>query len=85
MSFQETRIFSPVPQAQILELGNPIFEGLKNLCTRAIGCWHLRLSRPFTHGRESYRTCLHCGMRREFDLQRWKSIGRFYSSPIDRS
>ena len=84
MSIQEIRILSPVPQTQIFE-GNPLFEGLKGLVTRVIGCWHLKLSRPFTHGRESYRTCLRCGMRREFDLQRWKSIGRFYSSPIDRS
>lgn len=84
MSIQENRIFSPVPQTEIFEFGNPIVEGVKYALTRVVSCWHIKLSRPFTHGKESYRVCLRCGMRREFDLQTWKSVGRFYSSPIER-
>jgi hypothetical protein len=78
MSIQENRIFSPISQPEIFEFGNPIIRGVKYLFTRVFTCWHVRLSRPFTHGKESYRVCLRCGMRREFDLQSWKSVGRFY-------
>ena len=84
MSIRENRIFSPVPQTEIFEFGNPIVEGVKYVLTRAVSCWHIKLSRPFTHDKDSYRVCLRCGMRREFDLQSWKSVGRFYSSPIER-
>ena len=45
------------------------------------GCWHQKLSRPFTIGNESYRTCLHCGSRRHFDAQNLKTFGRFYYPP----
>ena len=45
---------------------------------RVFGCWHTEMSRPFTHDGESYRTCLECGARRNFDPQRWKMVGRFY-------
>ena len=84
MSIQENRIFSPIPQTGMLELGNPLTEGVNYLFNRVVNCWHVKLSRPFTHGRETYRVCLRCGMRREFDIQTWKSVGRFYASPIER-
>ena len=83
MSIQENRIFSPISQPEIFEFGNPIIGGVKYLFRRVVTCWHVRLSRPFTHGKESYRVCLRCGMRREFDVQSWKCIGRFYSSPTE--
>ncbi len=79
MSIQENRIFSPIPQTGVFEFGNPFVKGLKYLLKRVVvNCRHARLSRPFTHGKESYRVCLRCGMRRQFDLQSWKSVGRFY-------
>ena len=46
------------------------------------GCWHPRLSRPFTHGRESYRSCLHCGARQKFNAAELKTTKRFYYPPI---
>ncbi len=46
------------------------------------GCWHKKLSRPFTHGRESYRACLHCGARQKFDAIEMKTTKRFYYPPI---
>jgi hypothetical protein len=46
--------------------------------TRVFGCWHGELSRPFTHDGESYRACLECGARRNFDTSRWEMVGAFY-------
>ncbi len=57
---------------------------LKYAISRVFNCWHTRMSRPVTHGRETYRACLRCGMRRKFDLQTWKSTGRYYSPSVDR-
>jgi len=46
--------------------------------SRLFGCWHREMSRPFTLGHESYRVCLSCGARRNFDLKRWKMTGAYY-------
>ncbi len=51
---------------------------LKRLLVSLIGCRHRRLSWPMTHGRETYRVCVRCGMSRNFDPQTWKSFGPFY-------
>lgn len=51
---------------------------LSNWLTRVFGCWHTDMSRPFTHNGESYRTCLDCGARRQFDSARWEMIGAYY-------
>lgn len=45
------------------------------------GCWHKQLSRPFTHGKESYRACLHCGARQKFDAEKMKTTRKFYYPP----
>jgi hypothetical protein len=49
--------------------------------TRAFGCWHREMSRPFTLGGQSYRTCLDCGARRTFDPSRWEMVGAYYYNP----
>ena len=41
-------------------------------------CWHRKMSRPFTRGGCTFRVCLNCGMRRNFDLENWKSTGGYY-------
>lgn len=51
---------------------------IRNVVKRVFGCWHLRLSLPFTRGEETYRTCITCGARRRFDLDQWASVGGFY-------
>ena len=48
------------------------------LVSRIWSCWHRTMSRPFTHDGETYRVCLKCGMRREFDLQTWKTTHSYY-------
>ena len=42
------------------------------------GCWHKKLTRPFTNDRLSYRACLDCGARRKFDTQNFRTSGAFY-------
>jgi len=42
-------------------------------------CWHRRLSWPITRDRQTYRSCLKCGMRRSFDPKAWRTFGPFYS------
>lgn len=41
-------------------------------------CWHRKMSRPFTRDGCTYRVCLRCGMRRNFDLEKWKMTGSYY-------
>ena len=51
---------------------------VKNVFRRVFGCWHRHMSLPFTRERETYRTCVNCGARRRYDLDRWRMIGPFY-------
>lgn len=46
--------------------------------SRVFGCWHTELSRPFSSQGQTYRVCLGCGARREFDPRTWKMQGKFY-------
>jgi hypothetical protein len=48
---------------------------------KMFGCWHKELSRPFTSLRESYRVCLDCGARKQFDTETLKTFGPFYYPP----
>ena len=50
---------------------------------RVFGCWHRELSRPFTRHGQTYRSCLHCGARRRFDLKAWETKGGFYRTVED--
>jgi hypothetical protein len=51
---------------------------LSNWLARVFGCRHGEMSRPFTHDGESYRACLECGARRQFDSTRWEMTGAYY-------
>ena len=51
------------------------------LIGKLFGCWHKDLSRPFTSKRTTYRACLDCGARREFDTRNFKTSGPFYYPP----
>ena len=48
---------------------------------KLFGCWHKNLTRPFTVGNASYRSCLHCGARKQFDTQTLKTFGSFHYPP----
>ena len=54
------------------------FGVITGVLRRAFGCWHLRMSLPFTRDNETYRTCVSCGARRRFDLDQWAMVGAFY-------
>ena len=54
------------------------FAQVKSLLSRGLGCWHLEMSLPFSRENETYRTCVSCGARRRFDLERWAMVGDFY-------
>ena len=60
------------------------FSTIKRALKRVFGCWHREMSLPFTRGNETYRTCVNCGARRRFDLERWTMVGEFYR-PQSRS
>lgn len=45
------------------------------------GCQHREMSRPFSRQGETYRVCITCGARRQFDEKTWNSSGRHYHKP----
>ena len=51
---------------------------LGNWFSEIFGCAHNEMSRPFSRHGESYRVCINCGARRQFDPQTWNSSGRHY-------
>lgn len=51
---------------------------VERVLRRVFGCWHRRMSLPFTRGGETYRTCVDCGARRRYDLEQWRMVGPFY-------
>lgn len=48
---------------------------------RLFGCWHKNISRPFKQGDTSYRCCLECGARKQFDPETLRTYGNFYFPP----
>lgn len=50
--------------------------------TRLFGCRHRNMSPPFTGGEETYRTCMRCGARRLFNVERGKMTGAYYYAPL---
>lgn len=51
------------------------------LLARMFGCSHRNLSRPFSRGKVSYRSCLECGARKKFDTDSLKTFRTFYYPP----
>lgn len=83
MSTQQIEVLSSASHSFPLETKSQL-NSIGYFVSRLFSCWHIKMSRPFTHERETYRTCLRCGMRRKFDVEKWKSIGRYYSPTIER-
>ena len=48
------------------------------LFTRIFGCRHAYMGRPTTAGRETYRACVECGARRQFNTDTWQMEGPYY-------
>jgi hypothetical protein len=45
------------------------------------GCWHKRLTRPFTSGKDTYMACTECGARKKVDTKSFKVSRAFYYPP----
>lgn len=73
---EQTRIAEEAIKRTEKEFGEKI-----GLIGKMLGCWHKRLSRPFSNRDASYRTCLDCGARRKFDAENLKTFGPFYYPP----
>lgn len=56
----------------------------QSVIKRIFGCWHLKLSRPTTTNNTTYRYCVKCGMRRNYDLETFELKGGFYNPPISK-
>ena len=66
---------------KVINRTNDVFGEKIGLMGKVFGCWHKELSRPFTSVTESYRVCLDCGARKQFDPQTLKTFGPFYYPP----
>lgn len=66
---------------QVINRTNGAFGKKIGLFTKFFGCWHKQLTRPFTNRNASYRACLNCGARKQFDAENLKTFGPFYYPP----
>ena len=66
---------------RVLDRTSEAFGKKIGLLATIFGCWHKELTRPFTNKKDSYRSCLNCGARKEFDIQSFKTLGTFYYPP----
>ena len=55
-----------------------ILSAPERLVGSLLGCWHRRMSWPITRDGQTYRSCLKCGVRRNFDPKTWKNYGPFH-------
>ena len=66
---------------RVIDRNNEAFGKKIGLIGTLFGCWHKDLTRPFTSKKGSYRACLNCGARKEFDIKSFKTLGTFYYPP----
>lgn len=58
-----------------------VFGQKVGLAAKLFGCWHNDLSRPFVQDKIAYRSCLHCGARKQFNSETLETHGTFYFPP----
>lgn len=66
------------------EIDLRVFGKKVGFLTKFFGCEHRNISRPFIAGKVSYRTCLQCGARKQFNTETFKTFGDFYYPPAER-
>lgn len=59
-----------------------LFANKVGLIGKLFGCGHGELSRPFSHGKVGYRSCLKCGAIKQFNLETLETFGGFYYPSI---
>lgn len=62
-----------------------VFGSKIGLTASLFGCWHEKVSRPFSEGKSAYRACLECGARQFFDTETLQTKDKFYYPPIIRN
>ena len=68
-----------IANSTVAPLNSSSFSGkIGNLMARVFGCRHAEMSRPFSRDGRAYRSCLHCGAQRQFNLGNWEMTGGFY-------
>jgi hypothetical protein len=60
------------------KLGGRPSIGVSSVMASIFGCWHRKVSRPFTRQGQTYLSCLNCGARKRFDLNTWQTRGHFH-------
>ena len=73
--------YSGRDQAKVAELTH----GLGRWLSGIFGCAHKEMSRPFSRHGETYRVCIACGGRRQFDSKTWNSSGSVYYKAANSS
>jgi hypothetical protein len=63
--------------AKVAEIRRPS-KAVGRWLSSLFGCHHKEMSRPFSRQGQTYRTCMECGARREFNLKTWETRGKFY-------
>jgi len=53
-----------------------MLEALQKIWEFLFGCWHGRLSRPFTISGDTYKVCLNCGRKLTYSLDTMSIIRR---------
>lgn len=66
---------------QVINRSDRVFGDRIGIVGKLFGCWHKKLSRPFTNQKSSYRACLHCGAMKKFDTETLETVGPFYYPP----
>lgn len=64
---------------------NEMFGENQSIIERILGCWHLKMSRPITTENVTYRYCIKCGLRRNYDLANFRSVGTYYSPKVPKT
>ncbi len=80
---KSVQIFNGNSQKQ--QLDQNVFGAKIGLMTSLFGCWHEKVSRPFSEGKSAYRACLNCGARKPFDKETLQTEDKFYFPPIIRN
>ena len=69
-------------EGEVKDMDSFVFEKKIGLVAKLFGCRHKNLSRPFTHHKTSYRSCLNCGARKPFNAETLETYGKFYAPPV---
>jgi hypothetical protein len=65
-------------QTQAIVGENQSGKGSIGFLAKLFACRHKELTRPFTVGKNTHRSCTHCGAWRDFNPETLETYGKFY-------